>query len=328
MISGVKRKTTAIESTFRFFQTVDLIISHFKREADKNKIFELTSQKTTFNDLLIATATIHIYHSLGIRVQNILDLDKFTFDSTKKLELTEKKIIIEEVKSLLKDSLFLEVNLLNKIIDLENKFISLLIEERNPELQEIHKEKMINDIGIKIEQELREIVLKYPPFYFYDLIGDLIGLTNEIKKEILEESAAFKDISVELEKKLELEEKEDKFIELATLNRLINKAHKDFEFKSYKELQIEAMPVRMIKRKITDFNFNRFPISIPGLNTFIEANNLKKDLIKQIEDGLNEKINYDEFEQKILTFLKLILIRKLKENPNNFIYFLQCLNEC
>jgi len=328
MISGVKRKTTAVESTFRFFQTVDLIISHFKREADKNKIFELISQKTSFNDLLIATATIHIYHSLGIRVQKTLDLDKFTYDSTKNLELTEKKIIIEEVSSLLKDSLFLGVNLLNKLIDLENNFISLLIEERKPELQEIQKEKMIKDIEIQIEQELREIILNYPPFYFYDLIGDLIGLTNEVKKEILEESAAFKDISVELEKKLELEEKEDRFIELATLNRLIKKIRKDFEFKSYKELQIEAMPVRMIKRKVLDFNFDRFPISIPGLNAFIAANNLKKDLIKKIEDGLKEKINYDQFEKKVLSFLKFVLIKKLKENPNDFIYFLECLNEC
>ncbi|MFX1303313.1 MAG: hypothetical protein ACFE9X_08155 [Promethearchaeota archaeon] len=328
MISGVKRKTTAVESTFRFFQTVDLIISHFKREADKNKIFELISQKTSFNDLLIATATVHIYHNIGIRVQKTFDLDKFTYDSTKNLELTEKKIIFEEVSSLLKNSLFLEVNLLNKLIDLENKFISLLIEERKPELQEIQKEKMIKDIEIQIEQELREIILNYPPFYFYDLIGDLIGLTNEVKKEILEKSAAFKDISVKLEKKLELEEKEDKFIELATLNRLIKKTKKDFEFKSYKELQIEAMPVRMIKRKILDFNFDRFPISIPGLNTFIAANNLKKDLIKKIEDGLKEKINYDQFEKKVLSFLKFVLIKKLKENPNDFIYFLECLNEC
>ncbi|MCK4369843.1 MAG: hypothetical protein KAW03_02135 [Candidatus Lokiarchaeota archaeon] len=328
MISGVKRKTTAVESTFRFFQTVDLIISHFKREADKNKIFELISQKTNFNDLLIATATIHIYHSLGIRVQKLLDMDKFTFDSTKNLEIAEKKILIEEVNSILKNSLNLEVNLLNKIIDLENKFISFLIEVRNEKTQEIQKEQMIKDIEVQIEQELQEIIRNYPPFYFYDLIGDLIGLSNEIKKEILEETAAFKDISVELEKKLELEEKEDKFIELATLDRLIKKTQTDFEFKSYKELQIEAMPVRMIKRKVLDFNLDRFPISIPGLNTFIEANNLKKDLIKKIEDGLKEKIDYDQFELKILNFLKFVLIKKLKKNPNDFIYFLQCINEC
>jgi hypothetical protein len=156
----------------------------------------------------------------------------------------------------------------------------------------------------------------------------VIGLNNEIKKEILEETAAFKDISVEIEKKLELEEKEDKFIELATLDRLINKIQADFEFKSYKELQIEAMPVRMIKRKVIDYNFNRFPISIPGLNVFIQANNLKKDLIFKIESALKERSNYEQFETKILGFLKFALIRKLKEDPNDFIYFLQCINEC
>jgi len=328
MISGVKRKTSAVESTFRFFQTVDLIISHFKREADKNKIFELVNQKTSFSDLLITTATIHIYDSLGIRVQKLLEKDKFTFDSTRNLELIEKKIIIEEVHLLLKNSLNLEVNLLNKIIDLENRVISFLIEARKDELQDIQKERMIKDIEVQIEQELQEIILNYPPFYFYDLIGDLIGLSDEVKKEILEESAAFKDISVELEKKLELEEKEDRFIELATLDRLINKIRTDFEFKSYKELQIEAMPVRMIKRKVLDYNFNRFPISIPGLSGFMEANNLKKDLIYKIENALQDKIDYDQFEGKILSFLKLALIKKLKKNPNDFIYFLQCINEC
>ena len=328
MISGVKRKTTAVESTLRFFQTVDLIITHFKREADKKKIFELVSNKTSFNDLLIATATIHIYHSLGIRVEKLMAKDKFTFDSAKNLELTEKKIIIDEVNSLLKNSLNLEINLLNKIIDLENKFISFLTEERKEEIQDLQKERMLKELEINIEQELQEIISKYPHFYFYDLIGDLIGLNNEIKKEILEESAAFKDISVELEKKLELEEKQDKFIELATLSRLINKIRTNFEFKSYKELQIEAMPVRMIKRKIIDYNFNKFPISIPGLKVFLEANNLKKQIINKIENALKEKTDYEKFEKSILNDLKFSLIQKLKENPNDFIYFLQSINEC
>lgn len=328
MISGVKRKTTAVESTFRFFQTVDLIISHFKREADRNKIFELTSQDTNFKDLLIATATIHIYHYLGLKVQNTIDSNKFTFDSTRKLELSEKGILIEEVGTLLQNSFSLEISLLNKIIDLENRFLSFLIEVRKLDLQELQKEKMIKEIENQIEQEIQEIILNYPPFYFYDLIGDLIGLTNETKKEILEESSAFKEISVDIEKKLELKEKEDKFIELATLDRMINKIRMDFEFKSYKELQIEAMPVRMIKRKVADFNFECFPISIPGLKAFKEANNIKKDLIKRIEEALNEKINYDQFEKNLLLFLKSELIVKLKENPNDFIYYLQCLNEC
>jgi hypothetical protein len=327
MISGVKRKTTAVESASRFFQTVDLIISHFKREADMSKIFELVSKDTSFKDLLIATATIHIYHNLGIRVKSTLDSSKFTFDSTSNLESFEKRNLFEEVEVLLKNSLSLEVNLLNKIIDLENHFLSLLIEERSPELQEIEREKMIKDIEGRIEKEIQEIIMNYPPFYFYDLISDLIGLVNNIKTEILEESSAFKEISVDIEKKLESEEKEDKFIELASLSRIIRKLRSDFEFKSYKELQIEAMPVRMIKRKIVDYNFDRFPISIPGMKAFKAANEIKKDLIKNIENGLTEKINYEQFENKILNYLKFILVKKLKENPNDFIYYLQCLNE-
>ncbi|GAF77882.1 unnamed protein product, partial [marine sediment metagenome] len=284
-------------------------------------------QDANFKDLLIATATIHIYHNLGLKVQNIIDSNKFTFDSTRKLELSEKGILIEEVGTLLKNSFSLEISLLNKRIDLENKFLSFLIEVRKLDLQELQKEKMIKEIESQIEQELQEIILNYPSFYFYDLIGDLIGLTNETKKEILDESSAFKEISVDIEKKLELEEKEDKFIELATIDRMINKIRMDFEFKSYKELQIEAMPVRMIKRKVSDFNFECFPISIPGLKAFKEANNIKKDLIKRIEEALNEKINYDQFEKNLLLFLKSELIAKLKENPNDFIYYLQCLNE-
>ncbi len=328
MISGIKRKTTAVESTFRFFQTLDLIISHFKRDADKQKIFELTSQKTTFKDLLIATAVIHIYHSLGIRVKETLEQDKFSFESTKNLEHIEKEILIEEVDTLLKNSFILEIGVLNKIFDLENRFISYLIEERESTLPEFQKKQILNEIEEKVEQELLEIILNYPPFYFYDLIGDLIGLTDETKLQILEESSAFKDLSLEIEKKLEREEKEDKFIELATLGRMIDKIRKDFEFKSYKELQVQAMPVRMIKRRIFDYNFDRFPISIPGLKIFKETNNLKKELLKRIENALKEKINYDQFEQKILSFLKSELFKQLKINPNDFIYFLQSLNEC
>ncbi|MFW9898061.1 MAG: hypothetical protein ACFFDO_02210 [Candidatus Thorarchaeota archaeon] len=330
LISGIKRKATAIESSFRFFQTVDLIINHYKREADKQKIFELMksiNKEPTLYDLLIATASIHLYHNLGIRVEDSIEMDQTTIKSTKNLELFEKKILFDEIALILKDSLNLEIDLLYRLIYLENKIISFLIEERKSNLKELQKKRMIKEIEDHIEQDLIEIVLKYPPFYFYDLIGDLVGLTNKIKFEILDESSAFKDLSVEIEKKLKREEKEDKVIELSTLNRLINKVQGDFEFKSYKELQMLAMSVRMIKRKVIDHNFNRFPISIPGLNTFLNANNIKKQLIEKISNALKEKINYDQFEEVILSFLKSEIIKQLKTNPNDFIYFLQNLNE-
>ncbi len=327
MISGVKRKSTATESASRFFQTVDLIISHLKREADKEKIFELIHKEPTLRSLLIATAAVHLYHYMGIKVEESLDKNKLTVDSTQQLEMVEKQILMEEVETFLKNSFELERVLFDEIINLENMFLLLLIDDRVGNLQKTQRKKKIEEIEDQIERELLNIISKLPSFYFYDFIGDIIGLNEIIKMEILEESAAFKGISIPIEEQLGQEEKEDKFIEVFTLNRLIERMQKLFEFKSYKELSIQTMPIRMIKKHIMEYELNKFPISISGLKTFIEGNNLKKKTIKSIENAFKENLKYDDFEEKILSELKLALVKQLKKNPNDFIYFLQSLNE-
>ena len=96
MISGVKRKSTAVESTYRFFQTIDIIISHLKRKADKEKIFELISENPNLRSLLIATASVHLYHYMGIKVQESLDSNQLTIDSTQQLQLREKQILLKK----------------------------------------------------------------------------------------------------------------------------------------------------------------------------------------------------------------------------------------
>ncbi|MHA1507824.1 MAG: hypothetical protein ACTSO6_03865 [Promethearchaeota archaeon] len=327
MISGVKRKSTATESASRFFQTVDLIISHLKREADKEKIFELIRKEPTLRSLLIATASVHLYHYMGIEVKDTLDTNKLTVDSTKQLEMEEKYILMEEVEIFLKNSFELERALFDEIINLENMFLSLLIDERMGNLQKSQRGKRIEGIENQIERELLKIISKSPSYYFYDFIGDIIGLNEIVKNEILEESAAFKGVSLPIEEQLKKEEKEDQFIEVFTLNRIIERMQNQFEFKSYKELQIQTMSIRMIKKHIIEYELNKFPISISGLKTFIEGNNLKKETIKSIENAFKENLKYDEFEKKILSELKTSLIKQLKKNPNDFIYFLQSVNE-
>ena len=325
MIKGVTRKTTAVESTTRYFQTINLIITHLKREADREKIFELIDENATLKDFLVATAAVHLYHSLGIRVEHTLELNKTTVESTKDLEIIEKRILIEEISLLLKDSFNLEIDSLYRIMERENKFLSFYIDEISFKR---HKERDIGELEEDIEKELLEIIRnQYPPFFFYDMISDIIGLTDKIKNQILIESAGLKDLSIEIEKKLEREEKEDKFIEISTLHRIIKKIQTDFEFKSYKELELEIIPLKKIKRKVFEYYFNCFPISVPGLKIFLESNDLKKQLINKIEVALNEKIQYEQFEKNMLNFLKEKVINKLKTNPNDFIYFLQNLNE-
>lgn len=327
MISGIKRKTTAIESTYRYFQTIDLILSHFKRPADRQKIFELADSSPNLSIMLVATASVHLYHNFGIRFPQDSESEHFSDKVARDLEINEKKTLMNEIELLLKNSFNLEIDLLYKIIDLENLFLSFLIEERESSFNDYQKNEKLKEIDQKIEFELLEIIRKYPPFYFYDLLGDLIGLNNHIKREILEEESAFKDLSVDIEKKLDKKEKEDKFIELSTLNRLIKVIHRDYEFKSYKELQVEAMPVRMIKKKILDYEFNKYPVSVSGLRAFLKGNSIKRELLNIINKALQERIIYEDFENSTLNVLKKLIIKQLKTNPNDFIYLIQSLYE-
>lgn len=101
----------------------------------------------------------------------------------------------------------------------------------------------------------------------------------------------------------------------------------DFEFKSYKELQVDELPLRKIKKRIFDHYFNYFPISNHALKAFLEANIIKKEIIKKCESSLNARVNYDEFEMNIFNYIKIILFGQFKTHPNDFIYFLQNLNE-
>ncbi|MFX1413308.1 MAG: hypothetical protein ACFFA2_05660 [Promethearchaeota archaeon] len=323
MISGIKRRTTAIESTYRYFQTVDLIVSHFKRAKDREKIFELAGFSSHLDEILIAAASVHLYHNYGIRFPKKVKVEHFSDKMAKDIEIKEKKILLEEIKFLLKNSFNLEIDLINKVIEIEDMFISLLIEQGESNFSEYQKNECLNQIDQKIEYELLEIIKNYPALYFYDFLGDLIGLINQTKREILEESSAFKDLSVDFEKKLDSQEKEDKFIELSSLNRLINRVHTTFEIKSYKELQIHTMPIRMIKKKILEFEFNKYPISIPGLKVFQKGNSIKRKLVNIIKEGLAKPINYETFEEEALDFLKKEILNQLKTNPNDFIYLIQ-----
>jgi len=326
-ISGIKRKTTAIEGTYRHFQTMTRILSHFKREQDKNLIMKLNQKDGTFNSLLLATASIHLYHDMGIRVLETKQYNKFAYETASHYEDQQKKLLLSEFEILLKNSFNLEIDLIHKIIKLENSFLNVLINERISDLSDIEKERQKKNLDAEIEQLLLDIVTNYPPFYFYDFIGDLIGLVDEIKYEILKESSAFKDLSSDLEKKLEMEEKQDNFIELSTLDRLISRIKRKYEFKSYKELQVQTMPVRMIKRKIVEYESEKFPVSINALKIFIEGNMIKENLVNTFHKSLAQKIDYDSFENKILSFLKSKLFKQLRNNPNDFIYLLQSLKE-
>ena len=160
MISGVKRKKTAIESAKRYFKTTNALISHLKREKDRQKIFELFNNPTTLDKLFFATAAVHLYHNMGIKVSDVLETDKLSYEATRDLELKEKRILMEELEMLLKDSFSQEIDMLSQLISIENLFISLLIERRIAKLQDDEYLKKTSEIENKIENRIIQIIPK------------------------------------------------------------------------------------------------------------------------------------------------------------------------
>ena len=122
IISGIKRKSTAIEGTYRYFQTIDRILIHFKRTEDKKKIKELLTPSSTFKDLLIATAAIHLYHDMGIRNMEVEQIEHTSFESALSLEKKQKEVLMSEFRKLLKEDLHLKINLSYKILILKTYF--------------------------------------------------------------------------------------------------------------------------------------------------------------------------------------------------------------
>ena len=170
-ISGIKRKTTAAESTQKYFQTIYLLISHLKREADKQKIFELIGTKNKLHNVLIAAAAIHAYHNLGIRIQDSSNLAQISVESTYKIEKMEKDTLFKEIKSFAKDSFDYEVKLNNKKLNLRKNIISYLL--NYDKLAGFQKEQEEQKIKQEMEDFLVLLIQNYPEYHFYDFIGDL-----------------------------------------------------------------------------------------------------------------------------------------------------------
>ncbi len=316
MINAIRKKSTAEESAKGIFQTSNLIVSHFKREKDLKEIIKLTGDTNTLSKLLIASSVIHAYHYLGVKTINSLDIE-VSVEETEKIELMEKKELYKEIEELVSDSIEYELKLLLKSLECEEEIVSIM-KDRN-EYDEKFLEKLKNDF----EDELTEIINKYPIVCVYDFIGSLVGFRDSIKSQLFDEASAVKPTSIEIEKRLVLEANVDRYIELSTLQKLYEQMQKRFEFRTIKDLRNEIYPIKKITATALDYNLNKFPISIQGLDAVLDAIRFKKQLYTEFISANAEKINYEKFEESLLQKIQNALLEQLKKGSSRCIYFLQ-----
>lgn len=321
MITGIRRRKIAEEGSGSIFQTSKLIISHFRRAADKKKIFELSEEENNLKNLLVASCAVHIYHYLGIHTMDTIESGNVSVSKVGSVEKMEKDHIYSEIISLVNDAIGHEIDLLYDENMLLSKLLQFILDAEDK-----MNDKEIEAFRIDLEDKLTEMLQRYPYVYFFDYVGSLLGYEDDIRDEIIEESSNLKILSQELEKELLEEGQTDQYIELSLLKRLKNRLMGEFEFSNKKELQMETLPIKMISNRILRFLFNGFPTSRRALEQNKAALEFERTFIERFKDSNETKTNYEVFEMEMFQLIT-DQIRGIvnEQTSNDMIYFLQFL---
>jgi len=320
-ISGIRRSSNAEEGAKRFFQTSNLIIGHFKRDGDKENIYNLTSTTNTLTNLLIGSSTVHLFHYLGIRTKSSEE-ELTSVDNTEAFEAAQKKELFNEFGQFLENSIKYAIELSNFTITYEKQILDAMIVQ-----QDVTNENFVTSLKDQIEQNLIQVLNKYPFVIFYDHVGELTGLTAYVKQQILKEAAGLKVTSLDLEKDMVKEAHDDKYIELSTLNRLITKMQETFEFRSVKDLKMETFPIRKIISSVLNYRLNIYPVSIRALTAYRCATDAKSEIYMRFLAANQKPVDFNAFETEIINFIIKAIQDQAKNGPYPLMYYLENLLE-
>ncbi|MHA1561668.1 MAG: hypothetical protein ACTSPA_06030, partial [Promethearchaeota archaeon] len=319
-IVAVRRSKVAEEGIQRFFQSIYQILNHFKRKADRELLYKLTTEENTLTNLIVASTTIHIYHFLGIRTKSDEEMVSHT-SNIKAFQNAEKKEIFSELIDLVGDSINFELEFFKLSIDYEEQILKSMLSGEDLD------ERFTLKLSEQIEEHIIESLNKYPISYWIDHIGELTGYSEVVKNEILTETAGLKIIGTDLEKTLVEDGRRDQYLELTTFSKLIEKSKKDFEFASIRDLKIETFPIKLMTNQIIRYVLNIYPISTRGMKQYIKATDLKKKIYAELLAANKKSTNYMKMEERILNEIMIELKNQASLDPNDFVYFIQNLLE-
>ncbi|MHA1474790.1 MAG: hypothetical protein ACTSQ5_06345 [Promethearchaeota archaeon] len=319
-IVAVRRSKVAEEGIQRFFQSIYQILNHFKRKADRELLYKITTEENTLTNLIVASTTIHIYHFLGIRTKSDEEMVSRT-SNIKAFQNAEKKEIFSELIDLVGDSINYELEFFKLSIDYEEQILKSMVSGEDLD------ERFTLKLSEQIEEHIIESLNKYPISYWIDHIGELTGYSDVVKNKILTETAGLKIIGTDLEKTLVEEGRRDQYLELTTFSQLIEKSKKDFEFASIRDLKIETFPIKLMTNQIIRYVLNIYPISTRGMKQYLIATDLKKKIYAELLAANKKSTNYMEMEERILNEIMIELKNQASLDPNDFVYFIQNLLE-
>ncbi|OLS16103.1 MAG: hypothetical protein RBG13Loki_0273 [Promethearchaeota archaeon CR_4] len=314
---GVVRSSAAQESKQKYFLTRNAIVNHFRREEDRAKLLELLEKdQKHISDLLHAASVVHAFYYLGIRTRDTTELQNIAVQDHQKVEDMEKRELLSEINLLVGNSIRTELEIFLKAYRLGSKIAETLQGRKKNE------EELLEHLREEVEEDLIKLLREYPAVYFYDYVGDLAGFSEKVEADILREASEMRPIGQEIEVAL-ASEYDDKYIELSKIRRVQEQMQEKFEFSSFKELEVEAIPLKMIITAIMLKNVDVFPISERAIQAFIDANNVAINLFEFLQTTEKELTSIQELETKVKKRIIEEIGKACSRGPNYFIYFMQ-----
>ena len=318
-IQEVTRETfkKIVEIINKKIKVLEILDKKLNKKLDVNDIENRLNKRATVEE--VKNLVQHLCSKIEEKV------DKFYFE-----DKINKKINREELDSSLKNSLFY-IDSVKKDFFLKKDFL-----EYEKKIESLEKNEFFikKDLSEKIDENHLENKLKIIEKR-YSRLEERLNLLETNQKngfDILENKINKEELNVLLDQKAEknnlqvLEEKLNLKAEESTLNFLQEEIIKKIDKKNIEKIfiniknDIEVINHLQIKKDIKEINEIFFNFEKNLKEKEVETNsqiNNQNEIIKEIENGLVNKINKENFNYKLKSLEKMILNNKnLQKNIN------------
>ncbi|WP_457556584.1 hypothetical protein [Candidatus Harpocratesius sp.] len=315
--SVIIKPSTAEESTQKYFQTIQLILTRFKRASNREEIYKLTTKENTLSNLLVGACAIQCYHYLGIRTQPKESMISRELNENLQ-EIQEKKDLFDEITLLFNDMLTKELDILLSFSNFELQIMENLLDQAGMQdfLLEKHGREHIKDF-------IYETFQIYPDIIWLDIIGKNIGYLSSIKDSISQAGTKIRATSIDLEQELVSDGGNEKYIELSTIQILLNRLKENFKFKSLKEIHINPEILESLTDSILQFQSANVPRNRKALTQYLIGIKFRIAFFEKLKLANNQKVNFEKLEQTLKEWIIQQIKEKAVNDIGNFKFFLQ-----
>ncbi len=271
------------------------LVDLFRSQASKDKILAIIGgDAATIDNLIKGAAAFLIINHFRLEYPGENDEEKH-------------KLLYDEFKSLISNTIDDETTIQSKIMAYYNNFYELTLNTPAIKIKE-RKRAMTDDI----EGDLIEIMRTVPEYYFFDYLEGIIGfntLEKALRRKAPKERAQEKD-KHRGEKSFSFGEFRKSIIQFLKVNKL-------------SDLELLYQPIQKISNMVYEENLDCLPISKRGIKAFHEANKLKDKVLNVFKTSNDARESLEEIEKRIHAVIYEGLQQQASRSSNEVLYFLQ-----